>query len=146
MNVAPRGLLGVALFAVGLAVGGLGVYAWDHRSAGPPRQLEATVFLPTQDRHGTPFPDGRWQEAVKLLVAAAGGATVGPPQEGWWQTDSSTVVHEPVRPVIVSFPRDVLPRFRQATLEVGRLLEQQAIYVRYEEPRVELILPGASSD
>jgi hypothetical protein len=135
----PRGLLGVVLFAAGLAVGGLGVYTWEHRPSSLPRRLEATVLLPTQDDKGAAFPDERWQEALRLLVDECGGATVGPPQEGWWQDDSKSITREPVRPVVVSFPKDRLAGFRVAVTEAGRRLGQRAVYVRYEEPRLEIL-------
>lgn len=138
MNGASRGLLGVILFAAGLAVGGLGVYTWEHRPAAPPRHWEATVFLPTQDDRGVAFPDERWQEAVRVLVNECGGATIGPPQEGWWQDDGK-ITREPVRPVVVSFPRDRLAGFRLAAAEAGRRLGQRAVYVRVEEPRIEML-------
>lgn len=142
MKSSPRGLFGVLLFAAGLAVGGLGVYTWEHRPAGPPRRWEATVLLPTQDEKGVPFADDRWRAAVGVLIAECGGATVGPAHDGWWQDESQTVAREPVRPVVVSFPRNGLARFRQAATEAGRRLGQRVVYVRYEEPRVELLSAG----
>lgn len=139
MTVRLRGLLGVLLFAAGMAVGGLGVYTWEHRSTGPPRRWEATVYLPTNDAKGVPFPDDRWQEAVRVLVAECGGATIGPQQDGWWQEEGGSSTREPVRPVVVSFPRSKLAAFRQAATLAGKKLEQRVVYVRYEEPRVEML-------
>jgi hypothetical protein len=44
-----------------------------------------------------------------------------------------------VRPVVVSFAPERLSDFRRSVQEVGELLGQDAVYVRFEEPRVELI-------
>jgi hypothetical protein len=137
-----RGLLGVVLFAAGMAVGGLGVYTYDHRPTAPPRRWEATIYLPTHDASGKPFEADRWQEAVQVIVNECGGATIGAPQEGWWQDEAKTITHEPVRPITVSFPRTALPAFKQAASEAGKKLGQRMLYIRYEEPRVE-ILPAS---
>jgi hypothetical protein len=103
----------------------------------PPRRLEATIYLPTVDNQGRPL-GAEWDDALALLTAEFDGATVGPPLEGCWQDGGGRLRREPVRPVTVSFGRDRLARFRAAADAVGRRLGQEAVYARYEEPRVEL--------
>lgn len=141
MTSLPRGLVAVVIFAVGAAVGGVGVWTWDHGlpSPPPPRFWEATVFLPTHDNDGKPFPPERWHDAVDVIVLECGGATVGDPMEGAWADDSRKVQRETVRPVVVSFPRKNLPGFRKAATEAGRRLGQQVVYYRLEEPRIEML-------
>jgi hypothetical protein len=55
------------------------------------------------------------------------------------------VCREQVRPVIVSFAPGRLDEFRHAVHNVGQRLGQEAMYVRFEEPRVQLIPVGAAS-
>lgn len=115
-------------------------------AGGPaPRRWEATVYLPLADNGGQPFAEAAWHDALDGLVARFGGATLGPPQEGCWLDARRRVCREPVRPVVVSFPRERLDEFRHAIHEVGERLGQEAMYVRFEEPRVELIPVSAAT-
>jgi hypothetical protein len=141
MTVAGRVLLWTTLFAAGAGLGGAGVHLWhEHRGQQlPPRRLEATVYLPRHADDGKPFPDGLWDEALSLLVKEFGGATLGPETEGCWLGADGNVRRERVRPVVVSFEPDRLPAFRRTLNEVGRVLGQEAMYVRFEEPRVEVL-------
>jgi hypothetical protein len=70
-----------------------------------------------------------------------GGATLGTPQEGCWLDARGLVCREQVRPVVISFAAERLDEFRGAVRAVGQFLGQEVMYVRFEEPRVELI-PG----
>jgi hypothetical protein len=155
MRALLLGLLGVALFAAGLAVGGYAVHTWE-RSPGlspqppaadaPPRVWEGTVYVPLTDNQGRRFTDEEWRRALDVLAADFGGATLGTEVEGWSLDPQKRVRREPVRPVAVSFGRDRLGDFRERVREVGRRLGQEAMYVRLEEPRVELltVAPGNS--
>jgi hypothetical protein len=136
-----RGLLGFALFVAGLVAGGAAVFWWLS-SSGPPRVWEATVLVPLVDNRGERVPPERWNNALEPLVDDFGGATLGPEQEGWWRDSQKQIHREPVRPVVVSFDHQRLAEFRRAVLEVGRRLGQEAIYVRLEEPRVEVLSVG----
>lgn len=140
------GLIGAVTLTAGLFVGRNVVPpvsavadAADNRLAA--RSLEATVYLPLADNAGRPFADDTWQVALAVLVEPFGGATLGNAQEGCWLDARGRVLREPVRPVVVSFAPERLDEFRGAVRTVGRHLRQEAMYVRFEEPRVELI-PG----
>lgn len=136
-----RGAADMAAFALLLAAAlthGQGRAPID--SHGPvPRRWEATVFLPLADNQGRPFDEAEWQDALERLIGAFGGATLGQPQEGCWRDASGRVCREWVRPVVVSFASARLHEFRGAVQVVGERLGQEAIYVRFEEPRVELV-------
>jgi hypothetical protein len=130
-------LVGLTLLAAGAALG---------RSVLPPaaavptaRYLEATVYLPLTDNAGRPFSDGDWDAAVAVLVDRFGGATLGDPQEGYWVGAGNRVHRERVRPVTVGFPPGRADEFRAALRDVGRRLGQEALYVRFSDPAVELI-------
>jgi hypothetical protein len=134
-------------FGLGAVAGGTGVYAWrqvEPPADLPPRRLEATVFLPVTGNPKQPFTQNDWDNAVDLLVSEFGGATLGPPLEGRW-SDEQRVQREQVRPVVISFERDRLPAFRRALQEVGRRLGQEAVYARYEEPRIDLLTVSPQS-
>lgn len=144
MNAAARVSKLVGLFGAGLLVGGFAIHLWHiHADNGPARHLEATVFLPLVDNHDQPLSPERWQAALKPLVANFGGATVGPPVEGFWHDSQGKLRREPVRPVVVSFAAARLVEFRRTLHDVGRELGQEAIYVRFEEPRIELLKVNA---
>ncbi len=150
------GLLGIGLFAAGLAVGGVAVFTWEQGPAAfarapvpadaPPLVWEATVYVPLTDNAGRRFPDEQWQGALDMLVADFGGVTLAAEMDGWSLDAERTVRREPVRAVIVSFGHDRLADFRESIREVGRRLGQDAMYVRLEEPRVEVVTtsPGKS--
>jgi hypothetical protein len=104
-----------------------------------PRRWEATVYLPLSDNQGRPFAEAMWHEALGRFVTPFGGATLGLLQEGCWLDARGRLQREWVRPVVVSFAPQRLDEFRQAVHDVGRLLDQEAMYVRFEEPRVELV-------
>jgi hypothetical protein len=104
-----------------------------------PRHCEATIYLPLANNEGRAFPDAEWQEALHGLVVPFGGATLGQPQEGCWLDARRQVRCERIRPVVVSFAPERLDEFRVAVHNVGKRLGQEAVYVRFEEPRVELI-------
>jgi hypothetical protein len=115
-------------------------------AGGPaPRCWEATVYLPLADNEGRSFAEAAWREALEGLVAPFGGATLGEPQDGCWVDPRGRVCRERVRPVVVSFAPDRLDEFRHAVRGAGTRLGQQAMYVRLEEPRVELVPVGASA-
>jgi hypothetical protein len=133
-----RGLLGLALFLAGVGLGALALRAWEAQQA-VPRCWEATAYVPLVDNDGRPFAETEWQEALHVLVADFGGATVGPPQEGWWLDDRRQVHREPVRPVTVSFEHSRLGDFRRSIRAVGQRLGQEEMYVRLEDPRIEIL-------
>jgi hypothetical protein len=134
-------LRGLALFLAGLILGGTGVFFWTRPSEEglPPRRWEATVYLPLADNDGKPFAEQDWDDALGILVAECGGATLGIKREGVWVDERKQTRRETVRAVIVSFPRDRLDSFRRALVEAGKRLGQQAMYVRLEEPRIEIL-------
>lgn len=131
---------GLALFLAGVLAGVLGVFAAERlNSRGlPPRRIEATVFLPLVDNDDHPFPEETWRDVLGLFADGFGGATLGPEQEGCWRDDAGRLRREPVRPVVVSFEPEQLGRFRQTLDAAGSRLGQEAVYVRFEEPHVEL--------
>ncbi len=104
------------------------------------RRIEATIYLPTRNNGNKPFSEEQWHAALQVLVAEFGGATIGPPMEGYW-SDKGRLFREPVRLVTVSFDPERLKRFRQLVREVARRLGQESIYTRFEEPRIELSDP-----
>jgi hypothetical protein len=128
-------------FALGVLAGWLLLPRLATRSAAelPARRVEATVFLPIKDNQDRPFPESVWQQAVEVIVAEFGGATLGQVQEGCWRDDQQRLRREPIRPLIVSFPAEQLETFRTKVREVGRKLGQESMYVRYEEPRIDLL-------
>ncbi len=132
----------VGIFLLGMIAGGAltGLWRWSFRGdAAPPRRLEATIYLPTTGNAQKPFTETDWHNALHLLVVEFGGVTLGSPAEGYWQDAQGRLQREPIRPVIVSFQREKLSRFREVVQEVGRQLGQETIYTRFEEPRVELL-------
>ena len=151
MSAMGRFLPSLALILAGMAVGGLAVYSWQqlHLATTPAPQIaaevtprrcwEATLFLPTSDNQGKPFPEEVWQNALGILIARFGGATAGERRDGYWLDDREHIQREVVRPVVVSFDLGRLEEFRQAVREVGQRLGQEAMYVRFQESQVELI-------
>jgi hypothetical protein len=149
MRPTARVLVALLLLLGGGAAGGLAVYWWDHRPAPtetkPPRRCEATVFLPTTPNPEHPFTPAEWDEAVGLFAREFGGATLGPAVEGCWLNTAGKLQRESVRLVTVSFEPGQLDHFRHTLTEVGRRLGQEAVYVRYEEPRIDLLTVGPAS-
>src|SRR5262249_507374 len=82
------------------------------------------------------FESERLDRAVHLLVKEYDGATLGPEVEGCWHSRDGKLRCEPIRLLVVSFEVERLPAFRETLKEVGQLLGHEAIYVRFEEPRV----------
>jgi hypothetical protein len=130
----------LAAFVVGLIVGVLSSYSVDNVTGEglPSRRYEATVFLPLLDNNDRRFSTETWQEVLGLFADEFGGATLGPEQEGCWRDDAGRLRREPVRPVVVSFEPKQLGRFRATVDDAGSRLGQEAVYVRFELPRVEL--------
>jgi hypothetical protein len=141
-------LRGLLLFLAGLLVGGAAVYFWTRPAEYglPPRRWEATVYLPLADNDGKPFAEQDWDAALGILVAECGGATLGIKREGVWVDERKQTHRELVRAVVVSFPRDRLDNFRRAVAEAGQRLRQEAMYVRLEEPRVEILTVPAKKE
>jgi hypothetical protein len=156
MTVLSRGLIVVGVLTAGIAVGrfALPPGGLATRPAGaPPAEAsgrpaphcwEATVYLPLTDNQGRRFSEAAWEAALADLVVPFGGATLGQPQEGCWLRASGRICREPVRPVVVSFALERLGEFRDAVHAAGQRLGQEAMYVRFEEPRVELIPVGGA--
>lgn len=130
---------GLALLLIALLLDSYCGHMESLRDRPAPRQWEATVYLPLADNQGRPFVEADWQAALERLVTPFGGATLGQPQEGCWLDDRRRMCREPIRPVVVSFAPGRLEEFRRAVHRAGQHLGQQAMYVRYEEPRVQLI-------
>ncbi len=135
-----RRLRPLAVFLGGVLVGVLASLAAGRLSERglPPRRVEATAYLPLVDNDDHPFPERTWQEVLGLMADEFGGATLGAPQEGCWRDAAGRLRREPVRPLVVSFEPGQLDRFRRTLDAAGHLLGQEAVYVRFEEPRVEL--------
>jgi hypothetical protein len=141
-------LRGLALFLAGLLVGGAGMFFWTRPTEDglPPRHWEATVYLPLADNDGKAFTEQDWNDALGVLVAECGGATLGTQHEGVWVDGRKHTRREAVRAVVISFPRDRLDNFRRALAEAGRRLRQEAVYVRLDEPRVEVLTVPAKKE
>jgi hypothetical protein len=139
---------GLVLFLAGLLLGGAAVFFWMRPSEHglPPRRWEATVYLPLADNDGQPFTEQDWNDALGVLVAECGGATLGIKREGVWVDERKQTRREMVRAVVVSFSRDRLDNFRRALAEAGRRLRQEAMYVRLEEPRIEILAVPAKNE
>src|SRR5262249_52452732 len=143
--------LTIAVFLAGMVVGGSAVFTWTLRDAlfnaapavssaeVPPRTWEATILVPVTDSEGRRFDEPDWHRALDILVADFGGATLGSEQEGWWLDARKEIHREAVRPVTISFDRKRLDEFRASVREVGRRLRQEAMYIRLEEPRIEVL-------
>jgi hypothetical protein len=145
-------VIGAATLTAGIAVGSYAppLREWGARPAEvqasrnpAPKCLEAMVYLPLNDNSGKPFSEEAWQKALEVLVVPFGGATLGTPQEGCWVDARGRVCREQVRPIIISFAPERLAEFRAAVRDVGRCLSQEAMYVRFEEPRVEIVPTGS---
>jgi hypothetical protein len=132
-------------FVAGILVGVVTTYSVG-TSLGeglPSRRYEATVFLPLVDNNKKPFSPATWQEVLSFFAKEFGGATLGAEQEGCWLDEAGELRREPVRPVVVSFEPQLLNRFRTTLDKAGRRLGQEAVYVRFETPHVEVRrLPG----
>jgi hypothetical protein len=130
----------LTLFLVGAIAGALVltlIQRWQADALPPPR-LEATVFLPLVDNNDRAFTDEKWQEVLGLFADAFGGATLGPEQEGAWRDDGGRVRREPIRLIVVSFEPGQLAEFRRVVDEAGSRLGQDAVYIRFERPHVEI--------
>ena len=150
VDARPRVGLGLAPLVVGIAVGR---YTAPERGRwpalegdpaaavdpAPPRTREATVNLPLADNRGRPFTAEEWGGALDVFVSRFGGATLAEPGEGCWLDPNRRVLREPIRPVTVSFAPRRPDEFRCAVHDVGRRLGQEAMYVRLDETRTELI-------
>ncbi len=140
-------VFGLVLFAAGVAAGAGAVVGWQRLHSPPaadlpPKRYEATIYLPVVDNDGRRIDEEKWRQAVGGLVADFGGATLGAEQEGWWVDDRRQVHREPVRLVVISFERQRLGEFRAGLRELGRRLGQEELYVRLEEPHIELLPVG----
>jgi hypothetical protein len=151
LSAARRGLTGLALFLGGVSLGSFALPAQGvgrHQVAEPSpverpaRQLEATVYVPLDDNQGRPFSADEWDAALGGLIARFGGATLDRPLEGFWVAPDGRVQRDRVRPMIVSFPPHRLAEFRESLDALGRRLGQEAVYVRYGEPNVEVLPVG----
>jgi hypothetical protein len=139
-GIGSRRARNAGLFLSGATLGVvclLVVQYWMNDALPAPR-IEATVFLPLVDNDDKPFAEERWREVLGLFADGFGGATLGSPQEGCWRDDAGRLRREPIRPLIVSFEREHLSRFRQTVDDVGHQLGQEAVYIRFETPRVEV--------
>jgi hypothetical protein len=139
-----RLLLWVAVFLAGAGAGGAGVWFWRPPAASErshpddvERRWEATIYLPAPGQAGG-FTEKDHQEALGLLVREFEGLTLGAEEDGFWQSEKGKIEREKVRPVIVSFEPARLGRFREVLDQVGKRLEQEALYVRYEKPAIEV--------
>ncbi len=148
-------LTGMCLLAAGVVLGAAGVLYWQQTRErtpasrpGPGRQYQATIYLPLQDNLGNEFPQDEWEAAIEVLVQEFGGATLGAKQEGFW-VSGHHIQREPVRLLTISFEHSRLDRFREKVREVGRRLGQDSVYVRFQEPQIELIdcpAPGGKKE
>lgn len=146
MSSSGRCVAGLVLFVAGAALGGSAMHLWNApagtgtETGSPiPKSLEATILVPLADNQGRRFTNEEWQDAVGVLTHTFGGATLGEPQEGWWVNGRRELQREPIRPVIVSFAPDRLDEFRQQVRQLGKRLGQETMYVRFEEPRIDII-------
>src|SRR5262245_46528252 len=134
-------LLAAAVFAAGVSVGALAVLAYGRAAddggalESVPRRVEATVYLPRYDNQGRPFL-GKLDKAADLFVAKFGGATLTDFADGRALDSRGNVQSDPIRMLVVSFEPGRLDEFRKVLREAGRLLGQESMYVRFEEPRV----------
>ncbi len=132
-------VVGVVLFGLGVLVGVFAPALWAPPwPSGIDSHWEATLYLPAPVTGDSHLSDDNWKAALAEFTQPFGGATLIGPVEGLWHAADGTLQREAVRPVVVSFPTEKLPAFR-ARLEILReRLRQEAIYVRYERPLVEL--------
>jgi hypothetical protein len=135
--------MGVLLVLAGGVLGAFGVLLWQQWQGGndhlPPRRWEATVYLPLRDNQGNEFTEEEKKAAIEVFIKRFGGATLAEKREGYWLDDNKLIQDDRIQLLIVSFEHHRLGEFREAVAEVGRRLGQESMYVRFEEPRIELI-------
>jgi hypothetical protein len=129
-------LVGVVMFILGgvstvLTVHYLHELYHPAHSPGLESRWEATIYLPAN------LPD--WETALaEFFLPPFDGATLGAPLEGLWRGQDGKLGREFVRPITVSFPPQHLAEFQARARALGKRLQQEAIYIRYERPFVEL--------
>ena len=135
--------VGLSVIALAIAVVSVSFVALRHGEAVDDRQpharWEATIFVPVNDSSGAPFSAGVWHNAMAELVTPFGGATVHEPKDGYWNGRTG-VMHEPVRPIVVTFDPAEMPKFRAALFAMGKILGQEEMYARLEKCHVEQVL------
>lgn len=132
-------LVALVTFLLGSAAGYL-LPRWPTPApSGFESRWEATLYLPAP---GGDFTEDTWKAALTEFTREPfRGATLLAPVEGWWHGDDGKVAREAVRPIVVSFASDHLPEFQARARALGKRLGQEAIYIRYERPFVQLLFP-----
>ena len=84
--------------------------------------------IPTHDNSGNLFPPEVMQEVLQLLVVSFGGYTSDSVSEGGWVDNDGTAFIEPARTVSVTCDRRDYVLARDTVIQIGRLLDQKAMY------------------
>jgi hypothetical protein len=141
-----------AVFVAGVALGAVAILFLTERqraaesSESVPRRCEATVYLPLHDNNDRPFLKEKREQAISVFVVQFGGATLTDRVEGCWRDGNGAVRYEPIQLLVVSFEPWRLDEFRHVLEQAGRLLDQEEMYARIEEPRIlRLPITGQSS-
>lgn len=133
-------LVGLVMFVLGglagLCVRGL----WDPPLLPPGMESrwEATLYLPAPVAGEVHLTEDAWKSAVTEFTKPFGGATLASTVEGIWHAENGVLQSETVRPVIVSFRAEQLGEFRERLRNLRARLRQEALYIRYERPLIEL--------
>lgn len=131
--------VGVILFAAGVGVGLATPRYWPSPLPdGVESRWEATLYLPAPVAGHPHLNDDAWKAALAEFTRPFGGATLVGPVEGLWHAEDGKLASEAVRPVVVSFPAELLPEFKERLKALRQRLNQEALYIRYERPLVEL--------
>jgi hypothetical protein len=110
-----------------------------YMGASAPSTQRLTLYIPTVDRHGVLIPNREvWlREAVRLLSALGGGATVFPNQMGaWFDPDTEEVLEEPVDVAYTFIKPDAfeahLEELRSFLHRLGRLTDQGEVGFEFD--------------
>jgi len=131
--------VGVILFAAGVGVGLVAPRFWPSPLPdGVESRWEATLYLPAPVSGHPHLNDDAYKAALAEFTRPFGGATLLSPVEGLWHGEDGKLQSEAVRPVVVSFQAALLPEFKERLTALRHRLNQEALYIRYERPLVEL--------
>jgi hypothetical protein len=100
---------------------------------------KVTVLIPMNYNNGSPVPKQIFTQFEKQLLRIAGGYSMDGIVEGGWRADETDYFDKSKRYIILTDQVEVI---KSLTIEIGKQLEQQAMYFEVQETNIEFIEIG----
>jgi hypothetical protein len=102
-------------------------------------KVKCILLIPLARNDGSPVGQRELRDILNRLLTEFGGYTVAGEVQGGWRSPSGQIYQERNTQVWVVLEGHQLPALRQLVRDIGRQLDQEAMYLEVAQGNVEIL-------